>query len=322
MSNLEENPAETPCHSADDNGAVAEFYEAREVPLGGIRGVTVRRSLPQRTLPTVGAWCFLDEFGPHGEPMQVSPHPHIGLQTVTWLFDGEVRHRDSIGSDAVIRPGQLNIMTSGRGIAHSEYTVPGSAEGHGLQLWVALPEPSAGIAPRFEQHTDLPVHLGSGLAATVLVGELGGVASPATAYSPLLGAEIRIKPSADNADAVLPVRPDFEHAVLVIDGELAVAGTSVKPGPLLYLGTGRTEISLASEAGARAVLLGGEPFREELVMWWNFVGRSHEEIDAARTDWENRNTDRFPDIPGHAVEDRIPAPVLPNVRLRPRSRKR
>jgi quercetin 2,3-dioxygenase len=317
MSNLDPHPDETPCHSGPDCGAVAEFYDARVVPLGGVRGVTVARTLPQRTLPTVGAWCFLDLFGPADEPSSIMPHPHIGLQTVTWPFRGEIRHRDSVGSDVVIRPGQLNLMTSGNGIAHSEVAAPGAIGGHGLQLWVALPSASASIAPHFEQHRDLPLHEVPGLRATVLLGTLGSATSPATAYTPIVGADMVLDAS---ASLELPVREDFEHAVLVISGSLSVAGTVVDPGPLLYLGTGRGSLALsAGPAGAHALLLGGEPFREDLVMWWNFVGRSHEEIDAARAAWESHDVERFADIAGHTIDERIPAPVLPNVRLRPRA---
>ena len=318
MSNLDVHPDETVCHPVPDSGPVAEFYEAREVPLGGIRGVMVKRALPQRVLPTVGAWCFLDQFGPHSKPMSINPHPHIGLQTVTWPFQGEFRHRDSIGSDTVIRPGQLNLMTSGRGIAHSEFVVGDVTEGHGLQFWTALPGDKTGIAPAFEQHRELPVYEMPGLRASVLIGSLGDVTSPATAFSPLLGADLRVEAG---VEVTIPLTASFEHAVLAIDGDVKVAEVDVAPGPLLYLGTHRSELMLTSRDGAHLVLLGGEPFREELVMWWNFVGRSHEEIVAAREDWEGRNLDRFADIAGHAVEERIPAPPLPGVRLKPRGRR-
>ncbi|MET0132271.1 MAG: pirin family protein, partial [Kibdelosporangium sp.] len=141
MSNLETEPVETPCRSAGDPGTTVEFFEARAVPLGGVRGINVKRLLPQRALPTVGAWCFLDVFGPHPDGMSVLPHPHTGLQTVTWPLSGEIRHRDSIGSDVVLKAGQLNLMTSGRGISHSEFSL-GDGVQHGLQLWVALPAES------------------------------------------------------------------------------------------------------------------------------------------------------------------------------------
>ncbi|MEY9863484.1 redox-sensitive bicupin YhaK (pirin superfamily) [Catenulispora sp. GAS73] len=321
VSDLEANPAEQDCPAKDDPGPVVEFHEARDVPLGGVRGVHVMRALPQRVLPTVGAWCFLDHFGPQASAMNVNPHPHIGLQTVTWPFQGDVRHRDSVGSDVVVRPRQLNIMTAGRGIAHSEIGIEAGQVGHGLQLWTALPREHRDTAPHFEQHRDLPVYELPGLRALVFLGTLDDVTSPATTYSPIVGADITVNPG---ASATIPLTHYHEHAVMVIDGDLTVADsdteTDVPPGPLLYLGTGRSELTLTSRAGAHLILLGGEPFREDIVMWWNFVGRTHEDIEEARNDWEKRNLERFPDIAGHAVEERIPAPPLPGIRLKPRSR--
>ncbi|WP_370367351.1 pirin family protein [Catenulispora sp. GP43] len=319
MSNLDANPAEQDCRAKADPGPVVEFYEARDVPLGGVRGVHVMRALPQRVLPTVGAWCFLDHFGPQAAPMNVNPHPHIGLQTVTWPFRGDVRHRDSVGSDVVVRPRQLNIMTAGRGIAHSEISVDAEAGtvGHGLQLWTALPAEHRNTAPHFEQHRDLPVYELPGLRALVFLGTLDTVTSPATTYSPIVGADITVNPG---AAATIPLTHYHEHALMVIDGDLTAAETDVPSGPLLYLGTGRDELTLSSRTGAHVILLGGEPFREDIVMWWNFVGRTHEDIEEARDDWEKRNVERFPDIAGHTVEERIPAPPLPGIRLKPRGR--
>ncbi|WP_026360739.1 pirin family protein [Amycolatopsis nigrescens] len=316
MSNLDPSPAVTPCRSAAEGGQVAEFFDARAVPLGGIRGIEVERVLPQRRLPTVGAWCFLDRFGPQRADMRVLPHPHTGLQTVTWPLAGEIRHRDSLGSDVLLRPGQLNLMTGGRGIAHSEFSAGDRPLLHALQLWVALPAGQAGIEPGFEQHTELPAFQADGLRATVFMGALGPVVSPATTHTPLVGAEVEVTAG---AAAHLPLRPDFEHAVLVVEGELEVSGSTVTPGPLLYLGTGRETLSLRTAHGARAVLLGGLPFPDDLVMWWNFVGRSHEEIAAAREDWESDDPVRFGLVPGHDGA-RIPAPELPGVRLTPRRR--
>ncbi|MBF6316198.1 pirin family protein [Nocardia cyriacigeorgica] len=323
MSDLDPHPDEALCEPSPGPGPVAEQYPAREVPLGGVRGVFVERVLPQRDLPTVGAWCFLDHFGSPtvtktGAPPDIDPHPHIGLQTVTWPFEGKIRHRDSVGSDVEIEPGQLNLMTSGRGIAHSEYGVAGAPAGHGLQLWIALPGSGAGIEPHFEQHRELPVYEVEGLRATVLLGTLAGVTSPAITYTPLVGADAHIDAG---ARVTLPVQPAFEYAVLVLEGELTIAGTELGPGPLLYLGTERAELALASSAGAHFALIGGEPFGEDLVMWWNFVGRSHDEIMAAREDWENRNVERFGDIAGHPPQQRIPAPPLPGLRLKPRKRR-
>ncbi|TDD64609.1 pirin family protein [Jiangella aurantiaca] len=319
MSNLDARPAETRCHAAGHTGPATKLLDARDVPLGGIRAMRVSRTLPHRELPTVGAWCFLDQFGPQHTDMVVLPHPHTGLQTVTWPVQGEIHHRDSVGSDVVVRPGQLNLMTSGPGIAHSEISLGEAPLLHGLQLWVALPEAAANhAAPGFEQHTDLPVHDGDGVRATVVVGELAGTTSPATTYSPLLGAQLDVDAG---TTAVLPMTPDFEHAVLVLTGRTTIAGTPLEPGPLLYLGTGRSELVLqAHDDDATLFLLGGEPFPDDLVMWWNFVGRSHEDIVAAREDWERPGQHRFGPVAGHGA-DRIPAPPLPPLRLTPRRRR-
>lgn len=308
---------EEPCRSSGPEGPEAVLLEARDVPLGGVRAMYVSRTLPQREIPTVGAWCFLDQFGPERTDMAVLPHPHTGLQTVTWPVQGEIRHRDSLGSNAVLRPGQLNLMTSGPGIAHSEFSLGEHPIVEGLQLWVALPNGGTAISPAFERHTDLPRFDAKGLHGIVVIGELAGAVSPATAYTPLVGAQITVEPG---AEAMLPVRRDFEHAVLVISGELSVDGTRLDRGPLLYLGTGRGELPLASASGATVFLLGGEPFAEELVMWWNFVGRSHEDITAARADWEDPAQTRFGTVEGHG-DKRIPAPPLPGGRLRPRGRR-
>jgi quercetin 2,3-dioxygenase len=249
--------------------------------------------------------------------MRVGPHPHIGLQTVSWLVAGEVLHRDSLGSLQEIRPGQLNLMTSGRGIAHSEET-PAVHSGvlHGVQLWVALPGPDRDVAPAFDHHGDLPVLSDGGLTATVLMGSMAGAVSPARCYTPLVGAELAL---AAGADARLPLRPDFEYAVLALDGAATVAGTTLKPGPLLYLGEGRTSLAVAAASEARLLLLGGEPFAERLVMWWNCVARDHDEIVAARAGWAAGSG--FGEVHGYDGPA-MPAPALPITRLLPRGRVR
>lgn len=291
---------------------VAELFAPRRVPLGGLRAMMVNRLLPQRARPTVGAWCFIDQFGPEDTDMQVLPHPHTGLQTVTWPFAGRVRHRDSIGSDVIIEPGQLDLMTSGRGIAHSEFSLGERPLLHGLQMWVALPATAADVAPGFEQHSTLPKYTSDGFAATVFMGTLGDVTSPATTFSPLVGAEFEL-----SGPATIPLVADFEYAVLLVDGRLYAAGVALDAGPLLYLGRGRSDLALSTVDGARGILLGGEPYSDALVMWWNFVGRAHEDIVAARADWEAR-AERFGAVDGHG-DARIPAPPMPAVRLLPRN---
>ena len=292
---------------------------AREVPLGGPRAMTVRRTLPQRRLSTIGAWCFCDHYGADDvaapQRMLVPPHPHTGLQTVTWLVRGEVRHRDSLGSDVVVRPGELNLMTAGRGVSHSEHSVsPDGAPLHGVQLWVALPGASVDGPPAFAQHRDLPTRSADGVALTVFVGALDGQVSPAQGRTPLLGAEIVLDAG---TRARLPLEPAFEHGVLLLSGRATVQGSALEVGPMLHLPVGAEALAVAADGPARLLLLGGEPFTEPLLMWWNFVGRTHEDVARARADWAAVPTGgRYGTVPGG--EAPLPAPALPAVRLSPR----
>ena len=312
------------------DGPRALLLESREVPLGGVRGMSVHRSLPQRDLPLVGAWCFLDRFGPQVTRMRVEPHPHIGLQTVTWPFAGDIRHRDTVGSDVVLSPGALNLMTSGAGIAHSEYSVGEAALPlDALQLWVALPESRRHGAPGFERHEQLPsVPLpslsGPRVSATVVLGELAGTRSPATTYTPIVGAEMRMPAG---ARVEVPLNPDWEYAIVGVDGLASVTTgiPSLEPTVevdrrhLLYLGTGRDSVEIAADGDAQLFLLGGAPFEDEIVMWWNFVGRTHDEIVEARDAWE-ADSARFGHVVKHG-DERVPAPPLPGVRLTRRRRR-
>ncbi|WP_409236548.1 pirin family protein [Streptomyces sp. PA5.6] len=298
---------------------VRELLSPRRVRLG--ESTEVRRLLPNLGRRMVGAWCFVDHYGPDDiadEPgMQVPPHPHMGLQTVSWLHDGEVLHRDSTGSLQTIRPRELGLMTSGRAISHSEESPrPHARFLHGAQLWVALPDSDRHTAPHFEHHADLPQVTAPGLTATLLLGTLDGSTSPGTTYTPLVGADLALS---RGADVRLPLDRDFEYAVLAMSGETHVDGVPVLPGSMLYLGCGRTELSLRAESEAGLMLLGGEPFEEELVMWWNFVGRTHEEIATARHDWTE--TTRFGEVKGY---DGAPlrAPELPPGALKARGRVR
>ena len=277
--------------------------EGRQTTVGGI---PVRRPLPQRARRTVGAWCFVDHFGPVDVPdvsMRVGPHPHIGLQTVTWVLEGEVVHHDSLGSEQLIKPGQLNLMTAGRGVAHAEET-PAGATGvlHGLQLWVAQPEATRHGPAAFEHHAALPEAEVGGAVATVLVGELAGARSPARSDTPLVGADLTVA-----GPATLPLDPAFEHGLL-LDAPLALDGQPLASGTFAYLAPGRHEVGLApATAGgpARALLIGGRPFEEPIVMWWNFVARNQDEMAEARAAWE-AGDDRFG--PVETGLGRIPAP--------------
>ena len=288
---------------------------AREVPLGGPRALLVRRTLPHRDLRTIGAWCFVDDYGPavtSTTPMTVPPHPHMGLQTVSWLLAGEVAHLDSIGGRATARPGGVNVMTAGSGIAHSEYSV-GDGLLRGVQLWVALPEAYRDTAPAFHPIPQLPAsELSGGVRVTVVVGEFVGAASPAPSFSPLVGVGLRTDGSARTE---LPLRPDFEYGFLALSEGWSVDGQGVPAGSLRYLGAGSTRSSVVATGPGDALLIGGEPMVEELLMWWNFVGRSHQEIEQARAEWANG--ERFGTVVG---DDSLPlvAPELPNATMRAR----
>ncbi|HQR78865.1 MAG TPA: pirin family protein [Actinomycetota bacterium] len=314
MSNLEQHPREAECGGRSGHSPEPVLLEPRIVPLGGPRAMTVRRTLPHKRIRTVGAWCFVDHYGPDRLRMSVPPHPHIGLQTVTWLLSGQVEHRDSVGSHQVVRPGELNVMTAGRGISHSEYSTD-DADLHGVQLWVALPDRYRDAEPAFEHHAGLPRVADGSVDTTVMVGEFAGARSAATSHSPLVGAEIRLTGAAE-----LPIEPDFEYAVLALDTEIDIGDQRVPHAGLQYLGWGRRRLQLAADRPARVLILGGEPMSEHLLMWWNFVARTHEEIVAAREQWQSGDA-RFGIVAGDP-NPRLPAPPMPTVALRPRPPRR
>ncbi|MEU5085582.1 pirin family protein [Streptomyces sp. NPDC021356] len=298
---------------------VRELLSPRRAALG--ESTEVRRLLPNLGRRMVGAWCFVDHYGPDDiaeEPgMQVPPHPHMGLQTVSWLHQGEVLHRDSTGSRQLIRPRELGLMTSGRAVSHSEESPrPHARFLHGAQLWVALPEAHRDTDPRFEHHAGLPTVTAPGLEATLILGTLDGTTSPGTAYTPIVGADVSLT---RDTDVRLPLEPDFEYAVLSMSGEVHVDGVPVLPGSMLYLGCGRPGLPLRADSDASVMLLGGEPFEEELIMFWNWIGRSQEEIVQARRDWTEGT--RFGEVKGYDGAP-LPAPEVPAVPLKPRARVR
>lgn len=284
---------------------VVEVMESRASVVGTM---TVRRSLPKARRRTVGAWCFVDHFGPLAVGIDggidIGPHPHTGLSTVTYLLDGQVLHRDSLGSEQVIRPGELNLMTAGRGLSHAEEPT-GHYRGtmHGVQLWVAQPEVTRHGDPAFEHHGALPRVDLPGADATVLVGELAGARSPARQDTSLMGAAVDVRPGGTE----LALDPAYEHLVVVLDGLLVLDdGTPLRPGSSGYLGVGRDELSLTAPDGVRVLLLGGVPFEEQVVMWWNFVGRSREELAEAGRQWE-AGDDRFGRVASPLA--RVPLPA-------------
>ena len=237
--------------------------------------------------------------------MDVAPHPHIGLQTVTWLLEGEVLHDDSLRSEAIGRPGGVNVMTSGAGIAHAEQTPPSNTGRlNGVQLWVALPGEHRHIAPSFQHVEKVPAIGLDGGVVQLFAGELAGTRSPARHYSPLLGADLEVQA---RGAVTVPLDPAFEHALLVLTGDCAIEGHELEPRMLHYLGKFRAEARFRSRQGGRVLLIGGPPFGETVLMWWNFVARTPEEIEQARTDWEERR--RFGDVPAYKGA-RLPAPSL------------
>jgi redox-sensitive bicupin YhaK (pirin superfamily) len=271
----------------------------------------VRRALPARSRTMVGPFVFVDQFGPAilptGDGMDVRPHPHIGLATVTWLFEGAIGHRDSLGSEAVIRPGQVNLMTAGRGIVHSERSPQeerdAGARLYGMQTWLALPDGHEEIDPAFEAKRDLPVIAGGGANATVIMGSLWGQTAPTTTHAETIYADIVL-----DAAGSIPIDAEAdERAVMLVGGEAALDGAALAPYELVVLAPGAA-LKLTSARGGRVMLLGGEAFATRRHVWWNFVSSSRDRLRTAADDWREG---RFPLVPGDA-EEFIPIPQKPN----------
>ncbi|WP_129658937.1 pirin family protein [Rothia uropygialis] len=354
MSNLEKDPQEVVCATDPSQGkfsaglrngvtreqcedGVVEILEPREVPLGGPRAMTVHRSLPQRARSLIGAWCFVDSYGPDDVArtggMKVARHPHTGLATVSWLFEGRIDHLDSAGNGATVRPGEVNLMNAGRGITHSEFSPAGTTTLHGLQLWYALPSAARFSDPGLESHRPETVH-GQGYEAKVFLGSLFGQTSPVPTFIPLTGAEIRLEPHTE-LEVELP--EDHEHGLVHVSGSLRLNGVTVPQEAIGFVPTGHksVRISVGSEPGI-ALLLGGEPLNEQILMWWNFVGRSHEEISQWRERYmqemgfadpgearpsespenpDGTDTPQFGRFPPNTPAP-LPAPELPRTRLK------
>jgi hypothetical protein len=263
----------------------------------------------------IGPWCFIDHFGPseQKEGTKVAAHPHIGLQTVTWLFAGEIEHRDSLGTVQTIRPGQLNLMNAGNGISHSEKSEANGQPLHFMQLWLALPEGSRNTLGDFEHVAALPRRDLGAATLTILAGNLLGSHAPTTIYSPLAAAELQFS---YEGQVSFVVNPAFEHGVVLAQGVARINGVGLSPGDLFYFPTDSAEITIDASADAILLVIGGEPFAEKIVMWWNFIARTHDEIQDARASW-NARTERF----GYFEDNLgpwIPAPNMPNVILQPR----
>jgi redox-sensitive bicupin YhaK (pirin superfamily) len=308
-----------------------QVLKPREVKLSTRTEISVRRLLPHAALRRIGAWVFLDHFGPtpQQDGMRVQRHPHTGLQTVTWLFDGLVEHRDSVGSQQTIRPGQLNLMTAGRGVAHSELSLSGAGSSlHAVQLWLALPAEQADRAPSFQHVEDARRIQLDSASIDVFIGEYAGIRNEAEVFSPIVGAEVRL-----TSRTWLPLRKDWQFGLLAVEGSARVSAgaepVDIDTNELAYLGEGNRGVWVEATGGqaARLVLLGGEPFTEELIMWWNFLARTPEELTAMRDQWNAQSDPSSPHgldalaaYPMFADElgGWIPAPELPNVTLRPR----
>jgi quercetin 2,3-dioxygenase len=281
--------------------------EVREGRKASVGGLDIVRVLPTKGRRTVGAWCFVDLMLPpdaeEPDPMEVGPHPHIGLSTVTWVFEGEAIHSDSLGTEQPIRPGQLNLMTAGHGIAHAELaTVAGL---HGVQMWVAQPEHTRHGDSRFEHRGELPIaELASGVAR-VFLGAVAGVESPATVETPLVGAELLLR----RGMVEIAVDATFEHCVVPIDRPTLVGDVVVEPGWIGLVPQGADSVRIdPGDSGGRVMLLGGLPMNERIQMWWNFVARTRDELDRAYRDWQAHDTDRFGPVPSSLARIDAPAP--------------
>ena len=306
--------------------AAIELIAPHEVTLGPGSGLTVRRTLPTRGRSLIGAWCFLDHYGPvpadDASAMSVRAHPHTGLQTVSWLFAGQVEHRDSTGTVAVISPGELNLMTAGRGVSHSETSLAHAESLHGVQMWIALPDAHRWINPAFEHYVPELVDR-DGVTARVFLGSLLGSTSPVTTYSALLGAELLVSAGSTIA---LDVESTHEHGFLLDTGTVSIDGVELQAHGLAFVPAGRSSTVIRADEDSRVLVIGGEPLDESIVMWWNFIGRSHEEIVVFQRQWDAENRAHSTDAADHPVfgwptgeaDEPILAPELPPVRLKAR----
>lgn len=287
--------------------------ELRSADLG--EGMLVKRALPSRHQRMVGAWCFLDHAGPVnfalGKGMHVGAHPHTALQTFTWLIDGEVLHKDSLGNELIIRPGQVNLMTAGRGIVHTEDSVANGGRLHAAQLWIALPEELADCEPDFAHYAELPVWHFEGVQYTLLAGTYGGYAAPTAVHTPMLGMDLF---SAHDGTIALNLNPEFEYGLLLLTGQVNVQGETYTPDEFAYMEPGLNNLEMTLGTDSRVLLLGGVPFEKPVQMWWNFVGHSKEAIAQAQREWEQGGP-RFGavkvDASSTGAAPRLAAPSLP-----------
>lgn len=274
------------------------------------KGTIIKRALPSRHKRLVGAWCFLDHAGPvtfpAGEGLDVGPHPHIGLQTFTWMIEGTMMHTDSLGSKQLIRPKQVNLMTAGYGISHTEVAPETETQMHAAQLWIALPDAKRNMSPQFDHYPELPVIMQDQIEFTVLVGEFLQTISPVHVHTPLVGVDLTAQ---TNTKTSIPLNPNFEYAFMALEGTARIQGHELNADNLIVLEQGLSEIDIEIMQGQRILLIGGEPFESEILLWWNFVGRTMDDMQLAREQWMNHDR-RFGQILDYAGK-RLEAPELP-----------
>ncbi len=280
----------------------------REAEIGN--GTIIKRALPSREKRMIGAWCFLDHAGPiqftAGEGLDVGPHPHIGLQTFTWMIEGTVMHTDSLGSKQLIRPKQVNLMTAGHGISHTEVAPDSETRMHTAQLWIALPDEKRDMPPQFDHYPNLPTVQQEGALITILVGDFAGQQSPVAVHTPMMGADIE---AVKDTDILLELNPVFEYGVIALDQDAVINGHALTQDNMLVLETENQQLHIRMKQGSRVLLIGGEPFKSEIILWWNLVARTTEEIREACEQWMNHDS-RFGEIPDYQGA-RLIAPVMP-----------
>lgn len=288
-------------------------FPIRSAEIG--RGTVIKRALPSRQKRMIGAWCFLDHAGPvtfpQGDGLDVGPHPHIGLQTFTWMIEGTMMHTDSIGSKQLIRPKQVNLMTAGYGISHTEVAPDTETRMHAAQLWIALPDDKINMAPQFDHYPVLPVVEKDNIEFTVLVGEFMDTESPVQVHTELLGIDFFAK---EQTKTRIPLNPKFEYGFMALEGDAIVNGHDLNSDNMVVLEPGISQIEVELPKGSRLLLIGGEPFESPILLWWNLVGRTQEELKTATEQWINQDA-RFGTIPDYDGP-RLEAPAFPD-KMRP-----
>lgn len=299
----------TPQLDLDSTTAAMQVIALRKAEIG--QGTVIKRALPSRHKRMIGAWCFLDHAGPvhfpAGQGLDVGPHPHIGLQTFTWMIKGSMMHRDSLGYAQLIQPKQVNLMTAGRGISHTEVAPATETDMHSVQLWIALPDDKKDMPAQFDHYPKLPEVQQDQVTYTVLVGDFQGEQSPVQVHSELVGVDLVAQAA---TQTTLSLNPRFEYALLVLQGEVQVGEHQLNDEQMLVLETGMQQLDLQLSGDAHAVLIGGVPFESPVLLWWNFVGRTQQEFELAREQWINHDP-RFGEVANYPGE-RLIAPPMPD----------